>query len=164
MRKALGDSIEEDIDDRGRVERKNLAEQQTSHHGDSERTAQFRPEAGSESEWKSAEQRGHGGHHDGPKAQQACLKNGLGRRFTSLAFSLKRKIDNHDAVFLHDADQQDDSNDGHYGEILVANDKCEQRTDSCRRQGGQNRDRVNETLIENAQNDVNGDQRRENQQ
>ena len=35
----------------------------------------------------------------------------------------KSEIDHHDGVLLHDADQQDDSNQSDYAEILMADKK-----------------------------------------
>src|SRR5579872_5043496 len=70
---ALSDAIKEDIDNRGCVEREDLAQQETAYHRDSERMAQFRSQAGSNRERNPTQQCGHRGHHDGTKAQQARL-------------------------------------------------------------------------------------------
>ena len=67
----------------------------------------------------AAEQRGHGGHHDGAEAQQAGLVDGVHRRHALLALGVEREIDHHDAVLLHDADQQDDADQGDDAEIVA---------------------------------------------
>ncbi len=59
----------------------------------------------------AAEQRGHGGHHDGAEAQQAGLVDRFGRVLAVLALGLEREVDDHDAVLLHNADEQDDADD-----------------------------------------------------
>ena len=53
--------------------------------------------------------RSHGSHQDGPKAQKACLVNGLIRTIAFLALGLQRKINHQNRVFLDDADQQNDA-------------------------------------------------------
>ena len=82
----------------------------------------------------------------------------------SLALGLEREVDDHDAVLLHNADQQDDADDGDDAEILAEDDEREQRANAGRGQRGKNCDGVDEALIEDAEHDVDGDQRGENQQ
>ncbi len=66
-----------------------------------------------------AQQRRHGGHHDGPEAQQAGLIDRFARRLAFLALRLQREVDHHDGVLLHDADQQDDADQRDDAEIAA---------------------------------------------
>ena len=70
------------------------------------------------------------------------------------ALSLERKVDHHDGVFLDDADQQDDADQGHYAQIVLRDQQCHNRSHARRRQGGENRDGVDVTFVEHSQNDV----------
>ena len=58
-----------------------------------------------------------------------------------LALGLQREVDHHDAVLLHDADQQDDADDGDHAQILPEEHQRQQRAHAGRRQRGENRDR-----------------------
>src|SRR5579862_677044 len=79
--KALTQAVEENVDDWRGVEREDLADQEPTHHSDAQRTAQFRAQAAAERQGQSTQQRGHGGHHDGTKTQQAGLINRIGGIF-----------------------------------------------------------------------------------
>jgi hypothetical protein len=74
-REALADAIEEDVDDRGGIEREDLAEKQSAHHGDSQGAPKFRSHARTHGQRDAREQGGHGSHHDGTEAEQAGLIN-----------------------------------------------------------------------------------------
>ena len=67
----------------------------------------------------AAQQRRHGRHHDGTEAQQAGFVDRVGRVLSVLALAFQREVHHHDAVFLHDADQQDDADDGDHAQILA---------------------------------------------
>ena len=75
------------------------------------------------------------------------------------ALGLEGKIDHHDGVLLHDADQQDDADQRDDAELGVHEQQREQRADAGRRQRGKNRDRMNEALVEHSEHDVDGEQR-----
>src|SRR5581483_6957804 len=80
MREAAREAVEEQIDNGSRIEGEDLAEQQASDDGDSERAPQFRASPGAERQRNSAEQGRHRGHHNGPEAEQTGLVDGfLGR-------------------------------------------------------------------------------------
>ena len=81
----------------------------------------------------------------------------------SRTLRIKGKVHNHDAVLLHNADQQHDTDDGNDTKILPEKPQCQQCADACRRQRGEDRERMEEVLIEHSQNDVDGDQRGQNQ-
>ena len=126
--------------------------------------AKLGADARSHGQRDSAQQRGHGGHHDGPKAQQAGFVDGVGRVQAALPLPFQSEVDHHDAVLFHDPDQQDDADDRHYAQILFEKNQREQRADAGRRQRGKNGDGMDEALIEHTQNDVYRDQGGENQQ
>ena len=100
----------------------------------------------------------------GPEAQQRGLIDGVGGVLALLALGFQGEIDHHDAVLLHDADQQDDADDGDDVQIQMEQHQRQQRAHAGRRQRGKNRDRMHEALVQHAQNDVDGHQRRQNQQ
>lgn len=78
-------------------------------------------------------------------------------------FGFEREVDHHDGVLLHDADQQHDADDAHDVEIHPEQIEPDQCTDGGRRQGGEDRDRVDIALIENAQHDIDRDHGRHDQ-
>src|SRR5438477_12599610 len=88
------------INDRRRVERQQLAQQQAADDGNAERVAQFRAGAGFERQRDRAEQRGERGHHDWPEAQEAGLHDRVARRHALPALGLDREVDHHDRVLL----------------------------------------------------------------
>src|SRR5579859_3850582 len=90
--------VESEIDDRGGVERQKLAHDEAADDADAERAAKFGAGAGAESERKSAEEGGHGGHQDGAEAQHAGLEDGVFGAFAAFAFGLQGKVDHHDGV------------------------------------------------------------------
>lgn len=54
---------------------------------------------------KGAHDGGDGGHHDGAKAGDAACHDGFVGVFTD-AFGFEGKVDDHDAIFLDDAQKQ----------------------------------------------------------
>jgi len=70
-----------------------------------------------ERERKRAEQRSHGGHEDGPEAEQAGFVNGFNWGKAFQRFRLNSEINHKDRVFLDDADEEDDANVGDDGEL-----------------------------------------------
>src|SRR5690349_23668487 len=73
----LREAIEVEVDDGRGVKSERLGDDEAADDGDTERLTQLRSHAGAESERQTAEQRGHGGHHDGAEAQEASLEDGL---------------------------------------------------------------------------------------
>ena len=65
------------------------------------------------------EQRGHGGHHNGAEAQQTGFVDCIRRILPVFPLGLQREVDHHDAVFFHDADQENDADDSDYAQILT---------------------------------------------
>ncbi len=109
-------------------------------------------------------QRRHGGHQDGPETQQAGLEDRIARALAFIAFGGDRKIDHQDRVLLHDADQQDDSDDRDHAQIGVRQLQGQQRAHARRRQRGQDRHRMNVAFIQHAEHDVDRRQRGGDQQ
>ena len=161
---SLRQVVEENVDHRRGVEGEHLAQEQAADHGDAQRPAQLRPDSRSDRQRDSAQQRGHGGHHDGTKAQQAGLVDRIGRVQAPLPFSFQGEVDHHDAVLFHDADEQDDADNCHHAQILVKQNEREQRAHAGRRQGGKDGDGVDEAFVEHTEHDVDRDQGSQNQQ
>ena len=105
-----GEAVQIEKDDGGRVERQELAQGETADDGIAERLPDFRAGAAAKHERHGAEHRGHRGHENRAEAQHAgLLVDRLFGRQTMLALGTQRKIDQHDAVFLDDADEQDNA-------------------------------------------------------
>src|SRR5215469_4599215 len=77
---SAGDPIERQVNNRRSVEREELAEDESADDGDSERTAELRACACTESERKASEHGRERGHDDGAEAKQRGLVDGVGRR------------------------------------------------------------------------------------
>jgi len=73
---------------------------------------------------------------------------------------LNGKINHEDSIFLDDADQKDDADQRDNVQVRLDELNREKRADAGRRKRGKNGDGMNETLIEDAENDVNGRQER----
>ena len=154
--------VEPDVDNRSDEQRQQLRDHEAADHGDAERLAQFGTGAGADRDRQRAEQRAGRGHHDRAEAQEGCLDDRfLGRG--ALIAALDGKIDHHDGILLHDADQHDHADHGDDAEIHAKQLQGDQRADAGRRQARQNRQRVDEVLIEDAQNDVDHQDGREQQ-
>src|SRR5580698_8227168 len=162
-RKFLGQVIEENIDHRRGVEGEDLAEQQAAHHGNSQWLAEFRANAGTERERQTAEERGHGGHHDGTKTQQAGFVDRVLGAHAVLSLGFQSEVNHHDSVLFHDADEQDNSYERDDAEFLAADQQSQDCSHAGGGQRGKNRDGMDVTLVENAEPDVNGDERGQNQ-
>src|SRR5438874_556022 len=158
-----GEPIKRQVNNRRGVERQNLAENQAAHDSYAERATKLRTDAVTKCERQAAEKRRHGGHHDGTKAQEAGFVNGIERRLPFLAFGLESEVDHHNGVFLDNADQENDADEGNDAELSVADQESKNRADAGGRERGKNSDGVNETFIQNAENDVHSDQRSEDQ-
>src|ERR1700691_6189413 len=112
MRKAGGNSTEEYVDDGRGVEGEDLADKQAADHRDAQWAAQFRADAGAKGQRDAGEERGQSGHEDGAEAKQRGFKNSFDWVFAVHPFGFEGEVDNHDAVFLHDTDEQDDADNG----------------------------------------------------
>jgi len=155
--------IKVEINHRRGVERQQLAESKPAYHRITERLAQFRPRAGAERERHAGEHRCSRGHEDWTESQQARFAYRLERRHAVVALGSNGEVDQHDAVLLDDTDQQNDSDDPDHGQIHSTDTQGQQGTNACRRERRENRQRVNEALVQHAENDVDHDKRRADQ-
>ena len=73
------------------------------------------------------------------------------------------EVDHHDGVLLDDAEQHDDADEGVEVELLAEEHQRQQRAEDGGRQSRENRDRMNEALVQNAEHDVD-DENRDDQQ
>src|SRR5580704_3406816 len=89
---AVGEVVEENVNDGRGVESENLANQESADHGDAEGAAEFGADAGAEGERETAEQRGHGGHHDGAEAEEAGSVDGVGGIFAVIALGIESEV------------------------------------------------------------------------
>jgi hypothetical protein len=105
-------------------------------------------------------------HHDRPEAHQARLADRGVRRLAValLRLSVERDVDHHDRVLLDDADQHQEADDGDHRQVDAEPASGEQCAERSRRQAGQDRQRVDEALIENAEHDVDRQHRAGDQQ
>jgi hypothetical protein len=71
------------------------------------------------------------------------------------------EIDQHDAVLFDDADEQDDANDCDHAQVAVNGHEQHQRTEAGRPQRRDDRDRMDQALIENAEDQVDDEERRD---
>ena len=76
---------------------------------------------------------------------------------------LDREVDHHDRVLLHDADQHDDADEGVDAQVLLEDHQRQQRAEPGERQARQDRERVDEALVQDAEHEVDH-QDREDQQ
>jgi hypothetical protein len=99
---------------------------------DAEWPAQFSANTVAKPERQPAEDRGEGGHHDGPEAEQPRLADRV-QRLVALRF--QREVDHHDRVLLHNADEQNDSDQRDHAELAAADQQRENRPDTGGRSG-----------------------------
>src|ERR1700722_18314530 len=155
--------VESEINDGRGVEGEELTHDEAADDADAERATKFGTGAGAEGQRESAEEGGHGGHEDGAEAQHAGLEDGVFGAFAAFALGLQGKIDHHDGVFLDDADQQNDADDGDDVEVLLEKHEREHGADAGGGKGGDDGQRMDEAFVQDAENDVNRQERGENQ-
>ena len=80
-----------------------------------------------------------------------------------LALGLQCKVHHHDAVLLDDADQQDDADQRDHRQIEVEHHQHQQRPAARGGQRREDRERMDVALVEHPENDVHGQQRRQDQ-
>src|SRR5216683_8245857 len=158
------EALHVEIDDRRRVEREQLAQQEATDDRDAERATELGARARPEGQRQRAEERGHRRHEDRPEPLQARPMNGLLRGEAVVALEVERDVDHHDGILLHDPDEQDDPDHRDDREIHAAEKQGQKRADAGRRQRGEDRERVDQAFVEDAQDDVDRDQRRQDEQ
>ena len=100
----------------------------------------------------------------GRKRASAGLEDRLVGRQSAPALGVEREVDQHDAVLLDDADQQDDADEGDHRELAVGDLQRQQRAEARRGQGRDDGQRVRQALVEHAEHDIDRQQRREDQE
>ena len=131
-----------------------MREQESADYGDAERAAGFTADSSAEGDGNGAEEGGHGGHHDRAETLEASLVDGFGGSGSGGAFGVEGEVDDHDGVLFHDADEQDDAEEGIEVEVLPAKKQGEERSDGGGGQAGKNGDGVDEALIEHAEDEI----------
>ncbi len=154
----------QEINDRRRVERQDLRDNQPADDRDAERAAQFGAGTGGHHQRNRGQQRRQRRHQDGPEADNASFEDGRLRIEAALAFAFEREVDDHDAVLLDDADQQNDADESDHRQRRIGDLQGEQRAKSRRWQGRDDRQWVEQALIKHAKHDIDGNQRAKDQQ
>src|ERR1039457_6718314 len=111
-----------EIDHGGRVQGQRLADDESADDGDAERSANLGTNSSAERQRNRAQHGGRGGHHDGTEADQRRFVNRFLRGLAG-TFYLKREVNHHDGVLLHDANQQNDANQRDHVELHVEEQK-----------------------------------------
>src|SRR4029453_9812659 len=109
-----------------------------AHDGDAQWPPQLRARARAEGKGQTAEEGGHGRHHDGTEAQETGLVDRFRRRLASLALRLQGEGDNNDRVLLNDADEEKYADEGDDAEGRPEELQGEDGPPARRRQGGEN--------------------------
>src|SRR6516164_5555286 len=87
------ETVEVEEDDRRRVKRQRLADDQPADDRIAERLADLRSRAGAEHQRNAAEKGGHRRHHDRPEAQQTRLADRVDRCQAATALRLDCEVD-----------------------------------------------------------------------
>ena len=109
--KAEPQTVEKQVDDWRGVECQHLAYNQTADDRDSERAPQFGAGSRTECQRQCAKQGSHCRHQDGTEAKLTSFKDSLGGGLAMFALCYQGKVNHHDRVLFHDADQQNDADD-----------------------------------------------------
>ena len=80
-----------------------------------------------------------------------------------LALRLDREVDHHDCVLLHDADQHDDAHEGIHVQFDPESHQRHQRTQAGGGQARQDRERMDEAFVEDAEHEVDHEHREQQQ-
>src|SRR5258706_788353 len=110
-------------------------------------------------ERKSTEKSGYRGHHDGAKAKQTCLEDGVSRVLTLHSLRQEREVNHHDRVLFNNSYEQDDADDGDHVQLALEENQGKDGSDTRGRQSGKDRNWVHQTLIQAPQHDVDRKQR-----
>src|SRR5581483_8557809 len=107
---------------------------------------------------KGAASGSHGCHKNRPETENARFINGFARGFAVVALGLDGKIDHEDAVFLDNADEEDDADNGDHAEVEARHDQENGGSDAGGRQGGKDGERVDVAFVKDAQDNIDGGQ------
>ena len=125
------EAVHVEVDHRRGVESHHLAEDQSPDDGYPERTPQFVADTLPQRQGERSQKSSHGRHHDRPESEHAGRKDGFIRRHSFVPLRGNGKVDHHDAVLLHDADQQDNADDGDQAQIGAADQHGRNGSDPC---------------------------------
>ena len=98
----------------------------------------------------------------GRKRSRHAWIDGFDRRQALVALGLQGEIDHHDGILFHNANEQNDADESDDAEVGSGEQQRQDCANPGRRQRGENREWVNQALVENAENDVDGDERSKN--
>ena len=155
-------TLEVEIDHRRQVQRQKLRGHQAADDREPERPPRLGARADAERDRQRAHQRGERRHHDRAKANDAGVDD---RVLGVLAFALlfEREVDHHDRVLLDDADQHDQADAAVEIELLAEHDQRQQRAEHRGRQARKNRQRMDEALVEDAEHEIDHEDREQQQ-
>src|SRR5262245_934073 len=103
------ETLQRQVDDGRREQRRQLADDQSPAGGVSEGLPYLRSGASSYRQRDSAEKRRHRRHQDRAEAQNSRFPDGRLGLEPFFPSQLDRKVDEHDAILLDDADQKNDA-------------------------------------------------------
>src|ERR1700756_5402513 len=146
--------VESQIHDGRGVESQKLAHDEAADDADPEGAAKFGAGAGAKGQGKRAEESGHGGHENGTEAKHTGFEDGVLGAFAAFALGLQGEVDHHDGVFLDDADEQDDADNGDDVEVLLEKHQSEHRADAGGWERRNDGERVHEAFVKDAKNDI----------
>src|SRR5271155_4755195 len=159
----MAEVVHVDVDHRCSEQIQYLGYQQATDDRIAEGLTDFRPDAGADHQWDPSEQSTHRGHQNRTKAQTTGFVDRLLGAEAALALTRQSKVDQHDADLLDDAYQQNDPEDSDHVERHAEQHQGQQGAEPRRGQGGDDRDRVDRALVEHAEDDVDRDQGRQDQ-
>ena len=90
--------------------------------------AQLRSDTRAKRQRHAAKHCSHCRHHDRAESQQACLVDRFDGCLAFFSLRFQRKVDHHDRVFLHDSNQENDSDQRDDAQIHVSDLEREQRS------------------------------------
>src|SRR5258708_36882653 len=105
-------------------------------------------------ERKSTEKSGYRGHHDGAKAKQTCLEDGVSRVLSFYSLRQEREVNHHDRVLLNNSDKQDDADDGDHVQLALEENQGKDVSDTRGRQSRKHRNWVHQALIQAPQHNL----------
>ena len=132
--------------------------------GHAERNAQLRAHSGPERERKRTARRGERRHQDRPEAEHRRAADRHLGGHTLAVLTIDREVDHHDRVLRHDADEQNDPDQRDDVQLEVKAIERDERSDGGGRERGEDRQRMDEALVEHPEQQVDDDERREDQQ
>jgi hypothetical protein len=152
-----GDAAERlhvDIEHRRHVERQRLRNEQSTHDREAERPASLSSGAPAKCNRQRPDERSQRRHHDRSEANEARIEDRGGGGLSFATAFLDRHVDHHDAVLLDQSDEHDHTDERIDIQVASEQHQREQCTETRRWQARENRQRVNETLVQDAEDDV----------